>query len=44
MLGNISKNTNYLIVKNENHNSNKMDLARKLNIDILSKNNLNYLL
>tara|TARA_B100001094_G_scaffold332766_1_gene406377 strand:+ start:148 stop:2037 length:1890 start_codon:yes stop_codon:yes gene_type:complete len=41
---NLSNNTNYLIVNDLNHKSKKIDLAKKLNINILSKNNFNTLL
>ena len=40
----ITKNTNYLIIPSNEHNSSKCDLAKKLNINILSKNNFNTLL
>ena len=40
----LTKNINYLIIPSNEHNSSKCDLAKKLNINILSKNNFNTLL
>ena len=40
----LTKNTNYLVIPNNEHNSSKCDLAKKLNKNILSKNNFNTLL